>query len=282
MDKKPVTVPIVGREPLQGGLVKWYWLCILSYTVLLILYWFGGIFSSLETALFWIPVVGATLHAVMQLGKKQGFLLLLLAATIGWAAEVHGLHYGTLFGSAYHYRPESWMLLGIPLAVPAYWAVFVYTGYTLNTSMLAWLGQAVPSRLNHLGRLLPLLVVLDGLAVTAIDLLMDPWQVAEGNWAWQVGGLYFGIPLGNFIGWFLVTATITAIFRTVQYFWPPSQQPSETLYVHAVVFYALILLSFTAKVLTHGLPAIALIGAMAMLPFIIVNLLLFMVHRSRT
>ena len=38
------------------------------------------------------------------------------------------------------------------------------------------------------------------------DLSLDPLRATvENRWIWISGGSYFGVPLGNFVGWFMVT-----------------------------------------------------------------------------
>lgn len=34
---------------------------------------------------------------------------------------------------------------------------------------------------------------------------MDPGMAAAGNWIWEHGGSYFGVPLHNYLGWLLTT-----------------------------------------------------------------------------
>ena len=48
--------------------------------------------------------------------------------------------------------------------------------------------------------------------VTLLDFIADPIAVDEGKWIWRGGGKYYKIPVSNFIGWFITTAIILAIF----------------------------------------------------------------------
>lgn len=41
--------------------------------------------------------------------------------------------------------------------------------------------------------------------MTAWDAVMDPGMSASGNWVWEQGGAYFGVPLLNYAGWLLTT-----------------------------------------------------------------------------
>jgi putative membrane protein len=43
------------------------------------------------------------------------------------------------------------------------------------------------------------------MVMTAWDTVMDPGMSAAGNWIWEEGGAYFGVPLQNYFGWLLTT-----------------------------------------------------------------------------
>jgi uncharacterized membrane protein len=40
---------------------------------------------------------------------------------------------------------------------------------------------------------------------------MDPGMAASGNWTWEEGGPYFGVPLHNYFGWLLTTFLVYGI-----------------------------------------------------------------------
>ena len=55
-------------------------------------------------------------------------------------------------------------------------------------------------------------VILAALLLTLIDGVLDPGAAALGFWVWPEGGPYYGVPLGNYLGWLLsgvLAATIT-------------------------------------------------------------------------
>jgi len=86
-----------------------------------------------------------------------------------------------------------------------------------------------------------LLVLLDSYMVTALDLFLDPLAVKSGMWTWLDQGGYFGVPWGNFLGWFTITALVSGTFRTVEYFQVhhlPQVKPQ--LVMMPVVAYALL------------------------------------------
>ena len=55
--------------------------------------------------------------------------------------------------------------------------------------------------------------------MTALDIVVDPLAVRGGRWFlgnifyYPNGGIYFGVPLSNFAGWFLVALLIIGIYE---------------------------------------------------------------------
>lgn len=83
---------------------------------------------------------------------------------------------------------------------------------------LAWFGMGLPAREAAgaaLGsRVTPARrIVLGAAAMTAWDLFLDPQMVGEGYWAWAKRGAYRGIPVTNYVGWFLTGLGIMATFE---------------------------------------------------------------------
>lgn len=92
---------------------------------------------------------------------------------------------------------------------------------------LAWFGMGLPSReVAHaaLGdsSTPATRIALGSAAMTAWDLFLDPQMVGEGFWAWARRGVYRGIPLSNFVGWFITGLGIMAMFEALL---PPPKDP---------------------------------------------------------
>ncbi len=49
------------------------------------------------------------------------------------------------------------------------------------------------------------LALVAALVMTAWDTVMDPGMAAAGNWIWEKGGPYFGVPLRKLLWWLLTT-----------------------------------------------------------------------------
>ncbi|QGG46481.1 carotenoid biosynthesis protein [Heliorestis convoluta] len=58
-----------------------------------------------------------------------------------------------------------------------------------------------------------------GFWAVAFDLVLDPVAYAREFWIWHDQGIYYGIPLQNFVGWFVIAMVLSYLFpiRTVPY-----------------------------------------------------------------
>jgi lycopene beta-cyclase len=97
-------------------------------------------------------------------------------------------------------------------------------------------------------------MLLVALGFTAWDLFLDPQMVGWGFWVWEGTGAYFGIPLVNFLGWFLVSGLITWIAN-------PRELPSTPL---GAVYATTWLLQSIGQAIFWAQPGPALVGFVAM------------------
>jgi putative membrane protein len=103
------------------------------------------------------------------------------------------------------------MVAGVPVGLPVFFLPLVVNSYLLVVLLLPQLGRSWPGRLGRVGterfrRLLAALAV-----VLVVDLVLDPAAVALGFWAYDGGGIYYGVPLSNFAGWLLSGAIAVSL-----------------------------------------------------------------------
>lgn len=209
---------------------------------------------------------------------KRGLMLVLLASFTGFVAEYISLSKGTLFGADYAYKNPVFTVFTVPGEIIVFWGVFIYLGYKLVNSFVFALGKKLPNYITGSLIWLFVLIMLDGLAVTAIDLFMDPLFVHSGIWAWEQPGPYFGIPIGNFIGWFGVTVIATGVFRLYEYHHPAPENKLSTIDLLPVLGYLAIGLVFFAQAISYSFIMLSLIGlVLTITPSIVC---LFMIYKQ--
>lgn len=152
--------------------------------------WAGGMLRLHDTG--WAaPLFLFVAGAIALLSDTARWKSLLTAAGIGFLFEVLGVWTGFPFGRYVYTGTLAPSLFGVPVAIACAWMVlFAFVGQFVNN---LWLAAA---------------------CLTATDLLIDP--VASRTlayWRWLTPGAYFGVPLSNFAGWYLVSLVLFALHR---------------------------------------------------------------------
>lgn len=162
--------------------------------------------TLLLSAATWITAgllfVFALSHSVESRGVWRTTGMLLSALGLAFAAEYLGSTQGLIFGSYAYTDLLGFKLWGqVPAIIPLAWFMMLYP---------AWVTAGVLAQTLGRWARLPLAAA----AITAWDLSLDPRMVADGAWVWAAPGAlnYFGIPLSNFIGWFVTALSIYLIW----------------------------------------------------------------------
>jgi putative membrane protein len=242
------------------------------------------------TVNFLLGIVGALLvfvvwHAVLTKGWRRSLLMFGLSFVVAFTAEALGVNFGLVFGHYYYTKVLGVSLFGVPFLAALAWEPIVYAAFCIS-DMLSPLVAGLPSQSTH--KASPFwLAVIGALATTAWDMMIDPIAVSQGWWVWVGGGPYMpyvsnGVPIQNFIGWLLVAFLINLIYRKITDGIPqPGRSASLTLYGPLTLYLSLFLTSFGVSVTILQRPEVALIGTLAMGPFIVIalmNLPIFLVN----
>ncbi len=202
----------------------------------------------------------ALLHAGGREGWKRALRLLGLVFAVSLLFESVGVATGWVYGP-YHYTLKLGPLfLGlVPYLIPVAWFMMMYPSFVIADRL-------VPRAWRPGWRLLALAAV-GGMAMTAWDLVMDPVMVSAGNWVWDTSGVYFGIPLQNFWGWWL---TVFVTFALYQLLSGRSVQPADARFDRqALTSYLVTALGIVGVCLIIGAGNLALIGFFAMIPWFV-------------
>jgi len=246
---------------------------VLIIYILLTVYTLVSLFIGIPYHPFFTPLltllafVFALLHGSQNLGWKHTLLLLALTFGVSLLFESVGVATGLVYGP-YHYTDKlGFKFLGlVPLLIPVAWFMMTYPSYVIAERL-------VPAVKNKWARWL-LIAALGAVVMTAWDLAMDPMMVAGGHWVWEVPGVYFGVPLQNYWGWWLTTFVTFILFLGLSRIAPVHPSPGSRFARMAIWSYAITGLSSIIVDFQFNLGGPALVGIFAMLPWVVLGWLI--------
>ncbi len=200
--------------------IVWITFLIISFLVGCFTRWqlglalpFLGITASLSVLIAAAP---GFFQFLQSTPKSYGIFYLLGLCLFALGVEILGVQTGFPYGSfAYHPTLHSQLILGVPWTTPLGWLPLVFASFVA--------ADKITKSRNHLFTLLIAVLILVG-----IDLVLDPGAVALGLWRYVQDGIYYGVPLSNFLGWIL-SGTI-ALFLTQRPLLLPASKPLEPFY----------------------------------------------------
>ena len=159
-------------------------------------------------ALHVLPLlIFALIHGAI-LYRLTGILIFFaICLVVGNAFENLGVSTGFPFGRYYFTDAMGPKLFQVPILLGLAYVGMGYLSWTLGRVILGNL-QAPLAGARTVA--LPLVAAF---IMVAWDFANDPvWANINRLWIWQHGGAYFGVPLTNFLGWYLVVYVIYQLF----------------------------------------------------------------------
>ena len=215
-------------------------------------------------------------HAVLTKGWRRSLVMFVLSFIVAFTAEALGVNFGLVFGNYYYTKILGFSLFGVPLLAALAWEPIVYAAFCLSDMLSQRLVSTLPQSLRKSNYIW--IAAIGAFATTAWDMMIDPIAVSQGWWIWEGGGPYVpyvanGVPIQNFIGWLGVAFVINLIYRlVVEGIEQPKQSPALSFYGPLVLYCSLFLTAFGVAITNLRRPEVALIGVLAMGPFIIIAL----------
>jgi uncharacterized membrane protein len=176
-------------------------------------------------------------HGAVALGWRNIVAFVAITFAISFASEVLGVATGLVFGP-YHYTdllgPK---LLGVP---PMIQVGYIGVGYA---SMM--LGRIILGRRPIRGWTILLASLVGAFIMVSWDVAMDPYQsTVYGDWIWHTGGPYFGVPLHNYVGWFVTVFAFMLVYFIFAEYVPERPRPASAreqtaLWSLPIFYYAL-------------------------------------------
>ena len=174
-------------------------------------------------------------------GLNNAVLFFALGFIISLSGEIVGSKTGIVFGGKYTYEPKYTsgpMIAGVPVLIPIAWTGIIYMSLNFSTLVTA---KDFPENMSIA---VIKLIVLASVFTMLLDLILDPIAVDEKRWQWNVPGVYYGVPILNFVSWFGNSLIILAVF--VKFHFPVMKSPESFL-----------LMKYSPGLLFVLLPAIA-------------------------
>lgn len=166
------------------------------------------------------------LAAVTRMGWRRTAIFSAIAYAVAFAAEYSSTRSGIPFG-LYHYidvtRDRELWISNVPFWDSLSFTFLCYLGWRLGVLLHAPLlvrpgdVQVVETRRVATSWRACLT---GALLMTWLDVVIDPLTVHGDRWFlgriyyYPDGGIYFGVPLSNFVGWYLVGVTTIRLFQT--------------------------------------------------------------------
>lgn len=162
----------------------------------------NGLFVSIIHRPYVFAFLTAYLFLAWRLwGWRRTIIWLVSGYLIAWFSEYSSINNGFPYGE-YHYVYENLkgelLILGVPFFDSLSYPFLIFAGFSV-----------VPSHHRTIIR-----VLLGSLLTMFLDVIIDPVATMGDKWFlgkihWYVHpGFYFGVPLTNFAGWFLVALTV--------------------------------------------------------------------------
>ena len=186
-------------------------------------------------------------HLWVSRGLRTAFGLLLICYLVAGGSEVLSVHTGVPYGWYSYTAKLGAGVFGVPALVPVCWLMMAYPAARV-AALIAPLRFVVP---------------VAALALTAWDVFLDPQMVRTGYWVWLRHGEYLGIPLENYLGWFVTALLVFAVFFRVF----PAQPLVRTDWFGVLPVAAYVWTWFGSSVVNlfwWGQPVVALAGFVCM------------------
>ncbi len=147
------------------------------------------------------------LAVFVWLGNKKGLLLLIIMGLYALVLETMAIITGLPYSEFYYTELIGLKLFGTtPFTVPFAWLpLFIGSLY-----------MASELRINGKRPQLWQIALLTTFLLLLTDIVLDPAAVALQFWIWKEPGIFYGVPLMNFIGWVIsgLVASVIGIFIT--------------------------------------------------------------------
>lgn len=181
------------------------WLLVALYAVAIFV--FAGQPMSVPGNIIFMGVPLMILHSVRRYDGKTTAVFLTIAFVVSTFFEDLSIHTGFPFG-AYHYNMNMPHIDQVPILVGVFYVALCYLSWTIACLILNHADRHLENKFNLIA-----VPVVSAFVMCQFDLVQDPsTSTFMLGWIWEDGGGVFGVPLVNFLGWFMTTYIVFQLF----------------------------------------------------------------------
>jgi putative membrane protein len=217
----------------------------------------GGNPQSVPGMILSLGMILMYLHAPKRYGWQAVFVLVATSLVVGALMEGLSIETGFPFGP-YNYNMgrggAEASAVSTLFMVGLFYGPLAYMSWTVASVILNHADRRLDKKLNIIA--MPLIAAF---IMCQFDLVQDPSTSTFANiWTWHNGGGVFGVPIANFLGWFLNCYIILQIF-TLFLAWKQKKNKvkytpelqSKGYWLQPILFYLLIGLSYITQYIHH-------------------------------
>src|ERR1700730_9075960 len=199
----------------------------------------GGLFTvddvAIDGLLFTVLLVTfALIHGAERYGWSSILVFVIICLVVSNVSENLSIPTGFPFGRYYYSDVLGPKLFLVPVLIGG-----AYTG----VGYLSWVvAQVLLDRIDSSSRSgIWALPAVAAVLMVSWDLSLDPSASTIGKtWIWIDGGPFFGVPLQNFVGWYLTVFLFLALFSWYQSRRPLLAAQSRNFWAQAIIMYFLV------------------------------------------
>ena len=165
--------------------------------------------------------------STLQFGLRRTLMFTLAGYALVFVAEYSSTRIGIPFGFYYYLdstRQQELWISNVPFMDSLSFVFLAYASYTtaLLLSAPLWRVQGDIQVIDSKAiRRSPSVLILSVMLFVLIDIIIDPLALRGSHWflgqiyGYYEEGLYFGVPLANFLGWGIVGAGLITLHRLI-------------------------------------------------------------------
>jgi putative membrane protein len=168
--------------------------------------------------------------AILHLGWRKTLSFTVIGYLIAFVSEYSSIHNGFPYGWYYYIettRQKELWVAGVPFFDSLSYVFMAYCSYTtallVVSPIKAWRWDIATLETRRIRRSLSILF-LGSLFQVFLDIIVDPVALQGQRWflgqiyGYREAGVHFGVPLSNYMGWWLVSAVLVLALQVIDEF----------------------------------------------------------------